>query len=101
MYQAEDYQSLNSQCLICLQVTTDMSQGWECREWLTVTLFPVVFDRLATTTEHGICRLQELCRSLLGTFYVHFGYPSVFMCSLFSKISLSMRCIMNMSGSYP
>ena len=80
MYQAEDYQRLNSQGLIC----------WE---WLTVTLFPMVFDRLGTTTEHGICRIQELCGSLLGTFYVLFGYPSVFMCSLFSKIALSMICI--------
>ena len=90
MYQAEDYQRLNNQGLICLQLVLK-SQGWV---WLTVTLFPVVFDRLATNTEHGICMLQELCGSLLGTFYVHFGYPcSVFMCSLFSKIALSMRCI--------
>ena len=89
MYQAEDYQRLNSQGLICLQLIV-MSQGWE---WLTVTLFPIVFDRLATTTEHGICRLQELCGSLLGTFYVHFGYHSVFLCSLFSKIAISMICI--------
>ena len=63
MYQAEDYQSLNSQSLICLQLILK-SQGWE---WLTVTRFPVVFDRLATTTEHGILRLQELCGSLLAT----------------------------------
>ena len=46
------YQRLNSQGLICLQLILK-SQGLE---WLTVTLFPVVFDRLATTTEHGICR---------------------------------------------
>ena len=48
MYQTEDYQSLNSQGFICLQLILK-SQGWE---WLTVTLFPMVFDRLATTTEH-------------------------------------------------
>ena len=46
------YQRLKSQGLICLQLILK-SQGWE---WLTVTIFPVVFDRLATTTEHGICR---------------------------------------------
>ena len=63
MYQAEDYQSLNIQRLICLQLMLK-SQGLE---WLTVTLFPKVFDRLATTTEHGICRLQGLCGSLLAT----------------------------------
>ena len=60
MYHAEDYQSLNSQGLTFLL----KSQGWE---WLTVTRFPMVFDRLATTTEHGICRLQELCGSQLAT----------------------------------
>ena len=63
MYQAEDYQRLNSQGLISLQLLLK-SQGWV---WLTVTIFPKVFDRLATTTEHGICRLQELCGSLLAT----------------------------------
>ena len=63
MCQADDYQSLNSQGLICLQLKLK-SQGWV---WLTVTLFPMVIDRLATTTEHGICRLQELCESLLAT----------------------------------
>ena len=57
MYQAADYQSLNSQGLICLQLILK-SRGWE---WLTVTVFSMVFDRLATTTEHGIYRLQELC----------------------------------------
>ena len=63
MYQAEDYQSLNSQGLICLQLILK-SQGWE---WLILTIFSMVFDRLATTTKHGICRLQELCGSLLAT----------------------------------
>ena len=63
MYQAADYQSLNSQGLICLQLILK-SRGWE---WLTVTIFCMVFDRLATTTEHGIYRLQEMCGSLLAT----------------------------------
>ena len=61
MYHATDYQSLNS--LICLQLIV-MSQGWV---WLTVTIFPMVFDRRATTTEHGICKLKELCGPLLAT----------------------------------
>ena len=51
MYQAEYYHSLYSQGLISFQLILK-SQGWE---WLTVTLFP------------GICRLQELCGSLLAT----------------------------------
>ena len=29
--------------------------------------FPMLFDRLAKTTKHGIYRLQELCGSLLAT----------------------------------
>ena len=40
MYQAEYYQSLNSQGFICLQLILK-SQGWE---WLTVTLFPMEFS---------------------------------------------------------
>ena len=42
MFQAEDYQSLKSQGIICLQLILK-SHGWD---WLTVTLFPMVYRYL-------------------------------------------------------
>ena len=54
MYQAEDYQLSKSKYPRSYLFTTDTQVP---RLEMTVTLFPMVFDRLATTTEHGICRL--------------------------------------------
>ena len=67
MYQTEDYQSLNSQGLICLQLMSDTHYSSPKVGYSLLSLFFLVFDRLATTSEHEICRLQELCGSLLAT----------------------------------
>ena len=63
MYQAEYYQSLNSQGFICLQLILK-SQGWE---WLTVTLFPIEFAGYKNIVVRYLRTELELTFRLLKT----------------------------------